>query len=537
MEERRFMLALALSIGVLLFFRMWTDARYPKGPLKTPDAVAQGTPLATPAAKPTVAATPAPAPLRPLVSAEERRVEIANDTAEIAFTSKGARLLSWKLLTFKDGRGRALETHPGGNPVPGPLDLVTGQPEIDARLRGALFRVEETGDVANRLLRFDFSDGVLEATKTFQSLKGGRVFRIDATVRNNGESVPVRWYWGPGFGQPTDDEKGLTGYLQPQFVALTASGKETRLQPSSLSQPVTAHARMVGVETKYFAALFTREDSSEFEVVGSAAAGQTPAVELKVPGPLVLAVAAKEYDDLKALDLGFERVVPVGSWIGPIVVPLFRALRAVEVRVGSYGIAIALLTIGIAIALSPFRHFAIVSSAKMAKVGPQIRAVQERYKRLSLTDPKRQQMQQEIAEVYQKNGIDMVRQTAAGCLPTLLTMPFLFAFYRMLDISVALKGAPFLWIPDLSLKDPLFITPLLSGLSMIGMQKIMPTPAADPAQQRMMLMMPIIFSAMFAWAPAGLNLYWFISNVCAMVQQVLVMHFAPHLFPRTREAS
>jgi YidC/Oxa1 family membrane protein insertase len=143
-------------------------------------------------------------------------------------------------------------------------------------------------------------------------------------------------------------------------------------------------------------------------------------------------------------------------------------------------------------------------------------------------------MQQEIADVYAKNGIDMVKQTAAGCLPTLLTMPFLFAFYRMLDISVDLKGAPFLWIPDLSLKDPLFITPLLSGLSMIAMQKLMPAPAMDPAQQRMMLLMPIIFSGMFAWAPAGLNLYWFISNVAAMVQQGLAMYFSPGLFPRTK---
>ena len=146
-------------------------------------------------------------------------------------------------------------------------------------------------------------------------------------------------------------------------------------------------------------------------------------------------------------------------------------------------------------------------------------------------------MQQEIADVYAKNGIDMVKQTAAGCLPTLLTMPFLFAFYRMLDISVDLKGAPFLWIPDLSLKDPLFITPLLSGLSMIAMQKLMPAPAMDPAQQRMMLLMPIIFSGMFAWAPAGLNLYWFISNVAAMVQQGLAMYFWPDLFPKSKPAA
>ncbi|MEO5762138.1 MAG: membrane protein insertase YidC, partial [Vicinamibacteria bacterium] len=382
---------------------------------------------------------------------------------------------------------------------------------------------------------FEFSDGVLEATKTIRTIKGGRAFRIDAIVKDRGTVVPVRVFWGPGLGQASDEEKSLRGYLPPQIVEIDEAGKELRLAPAALIEERSVRAKVLGVENKYFAAILTSEGGEMVDArVGLSKDDKSSAVEIQVVPPVALTVGAKDYDRLKSIGLGAEKVVPVGSWIGPIVVPLTRALRYVNDRVGNFGIAIILLTIAISLAMAPLRLYAIVSSAKMAKVAPQIRAVQERYKRLSLTDPKRQQMQAEIAKVYENNGIDMIRQTATGCLPTLLTMPFFFAFYRMLDISVDLKGAPFFWIPDLSLKDPLFITPVLSGLSMIAAQRLMPAPAMDPAQQRMMLLMPIIFSGMFAWAPAGLNLYWFVSNLSAMSLQLGAMYFAPNLFPKAK---
>lgn len=550
MEERRLILAFALSFAVLLGFRMWTNSRYPQpvvADIATPSPAASRAPSAAPAeSTPSpalarkepaqiAAATPVPTVIVPTVTGDERRVEIATKEAEIAFSSKGARLLSWKLLEYKDQRGKAVEAHPGGNPWPGPLDLVTGKSDVDERLKDALFKVTDLTGEGEHGARFEYSDGSLVVTKTIQTIKGGRAVHLDAQVTEHGAVLPVRFFWGPGFGQPSEDEKSLRGYLPPEVVEIDEHGTEARFPPSSLATPRTAKTRIIGVENKYFAAIMTREDGSLLDTVASASTdGKEAHVQILVVPPAALAIGAKDYDRLQALGIGAEKVVPVGSWLGPIVVPLTRALRAVNAKVGNYGIAIILLTLAISAALSPLRHYAILSSAKMAKVGPQIRAVQERYKRLSLTDPKRQQMQQEIAEVYEKNGIDMVKQTAAGCLPTLLTMPFLFAFYRMLDISVDLKGAPFFWIPDLSLKDPLFITPLLSGLSMIAMQRLMPAPAVDPAQQRMMMLMPIIFSGMFAWAPAGLNLYWFISNLAAMLQQALAMYFAPHLFPRTK---
>jgi YidC/Oxa1 family membrane protein insertase len=133
-------------------------------------------------------------------------------------------------------------------------------------------------------------------------------------------------------------------------------------------------------------------------------------------------------------------------------------------------------------------------------------------------------MQEEMAKLYAKHGMNMGTQMLVGCLPILLTMPFLIAFYRVLTVSIELRGAPFLWIPDLSQKDPLFLTPVLMGASMYLMQKMMPS-TMDPAQQRVMMIMPLMLSGMFLWAPAGLNLYWLASNLCSIVQQSLTLRF------------
>src|SRR5262249_45629302 len=201
-----------------------------------------------------------------------------------------------------------------------------------------------------------------------------------------------------------------------------------------------------------------------------------------------------------------KEVVPVGDWIGPIVLILMSLLRWVHSHVLNYGWSIVLLTVLINLAMAPLRHYGIATSRKMAKLGPEMKVIQDRYRKLSYTDPKRQDMQKEMAELYARHGMSMGTQVV-GCLPLLLTRPFLIAVYRVLQVSIELRGSSFLWIPDLSARDPLFITPVLMGASMFIMQRITPT-TMDPAQQRVMMVMPIVFMVMFFAAPSGLNLYW-----------------------------
>jgi len=150
------------------------------------------------------------------------------------------------------------------------------------------------------------------------------------------------------------------------------------------------------------------------------------------------------------------------------------------------------------------------------------RVIQDRYRKVPALDPRRQEMQKEVAALYGRHGMSMSTQMTVGCLPILLTMPFLIAFYRVLSVSIELRGASFLWIPDLSQRDPLFVTPVLMGISMFVMQRMTPT-AMDPAQQRIMMIMPVVLVVMFHAAPAGLNLYWLSSNLCSVVQQAVTL--------------
>jgi YidC/Oxa1 family membrane protein insertase len=159
----------------------------------------------------------------------------------------------------------------------------------------------------------------------------------------------------------------------------------------------------------------------------------------------------------------------------------------------------------------------MVSMRKMQALQPEVKAIQERYAKYKVTDPERQKMNQEMLGLYKQKGVN----PASGCVPMLLTLPILFAFYAMLSAAIELRGAPFFgWIADLARHDPFYITPILMGASMFWQQKMMPT-TADPIQQKLFLLMPIIFTVSFLWAPAGLVVYWFVSNLLAIGQQYL----------------
>ncbi len=529
MEERRLLLAVALSLLVLtayqLLFPPAPPPPRPQGPPTT--AAARATTL------PARVAAPPAAPTLPRVSDDqERRVEVEGRHMTIALTNKGARMLSWQLSEFRDARGRPedmVETAPG---AVRPLDLETGDPALDARLREAIFLPTET---SLRLsagrpsqLRFEYGDGEIEASKALRFAADGYLVAIEAAVRRRGVLVPARILWGPGIGNPTAAEREIRGYQGPQAV-VSSHGSVTRHPGTALTQPQPfGEVAFAGVESHYFAALWVPSPSAATaEIRGVALPGPEGGTTRTEPiasvptgpgAPALLYVGPKDYHTLKAAGHGLEHVVPVGEWIGPLVVPLLDLLRFVHRFVGNYGWSIVALTIVINAALAPLRHYSIKNGIKMAKLSPEMRVIQDRYRKLSIQDPRRQQMQNEIQALYARHGMSMGTQMAVGCLPVLLTMPFLFAFYRVLEVSVDLRGASFLWIPDLSQKDPLFLTPLLMGASMVVMQKMTPS-AMDPAQQRMMMLMPLVLMGMFFWAPSGLNLYWLASNVCSIAQQ------------------
>jgi YidC/Oxa1 family membrane protein insertase len=224
----------------------------------------------------------------------------------------------------------------------------------------------------------------------------------------------------------------------------------------------------------------------------------------------------KDFDVLVSIDRDLVRSIDFGifAWL---VVPLLRALKWVNGYVGNYGWSIIILTVLINVAMFPLRHKSVVSMRRMQALQPEVKVIQDRYAKLKMSDPARQKMNAELMTLYRERGVN----PASGCVPMLLTLPVLFAFYSMLSVAIELRGAPFVgWIRDLSVYDPLFITPVLMGITQFVQTKMTPT-TADPMQQKMMLFMPLIFMTMFIWAPSGLVLYWTVSNMWAIGQQAL----------------
>jgi YidC/Oxa1 family membrane protein insertase len=540
MEERRLLLAVALSLLVLTAYSLlFAPAPRPAAPVHTPVPTAGATPSLAepPVTAPAPAAPEAPRPAAPALADEkERRVEVMAPGFSVAFTNRGARLVSWTLARHLDGRGRPEEMVPAQSGTLRALDIETGDTALDAQLREALFRPSaETvmvGESEPATLRFAFADGRVEAEKTLTFQAKGLV-AVAVSLKRDGHPLPRRLVWGPGLGYATPEERDVRGYQEPVGVALTARGVQqfnaAKLPPEGRTLEAV---RWVGVESHYFAALFVAPGGAssasispttlpahgdEKPVVAAIAAIDATGAE-----PVQLFVGAKDYQAMARLGHELQRVVPVGDWIGPIVVALMQLLRWVQSHVGNWGWSIVLLTVLINVAMAPFRHYSIVNGLKMAKLSPEMRVIQERYRKVPLMDPKRQKMQEEIGALYAKHGMSMGSQMMVGCLPMLLTLPFLWAFYRVLTVLVDLRGAPFLWIPDLAQKDPLFLTPVLMGVSMFVMQKMTPS-TMDPTQQKIMMLMPVMLTGMFLWAPAGLNLYWLTSNLWSILQQGVSM--------------
>jgi len=536
MEERRLLLAVALSLLVLTGYRLLV-APEPRPAAAPARATAPAPP---PVAEPSPVPAPSPTPGAPLaVEADERerRVEVFGAEMDLALTNRGGRLVSWRLHRFKDSRGRPEEMVQVATEGPRPLDVETGDAEVDRRLREGLYRasadVLRVPGAGEAELELRFSDGEVAVEKRLVFPAQGGLVRVSASVRRAGRELSKRILWGPGIGNPTPAEMDVQGYVAAQIVAL-AGGHVTRVPTSKLTEPrALSGVTWVGVESQYFAALFVPPEgtgSAEVRAAtlpshedGKPQLGPVAALDLGTSAaPALLYVGAKSHRELSRLGHQLARAVPVGDWIGPLVVPLMRLLQWIHGHVSSYGWSIVVLTILINLALGPLRHYSIANGLKMAKLAPEMKVIQDRYRKVPALDPRRQEMQKEVAELYARHGMSMGTQMAVGCFPMLLTMPFLIALYTVLQVSVELRGAPFLWIPDLSHKDPLFIMPLLMGASMFVMQKMTPT-TMDPGQQRVMMIMPLMFMVMFFAAPAGLNIYWFVSNLCSIVQQGITM--------------
>jgi YidC/Oxa1 family membrane protein insertase len=536
--EKRVFLAILLSFVVLAVYQV---AFPPAKPAVPPAAAtsASATPDAASAAPsapmPASAVSPAPAAAALVADTEARDVVVDTDKVHAVFSTKGATLKSWRLKGYLEG-GEPLDFVPADLPAtsPRPFTMSTDDAALSQTLATALFRpstVKLTLGSAPGQLSFEYRDeSGLTARKTFYFQPEGKsyVLKVDASVDLHGTSKPVTLVSGPALGlgyQP--DGSRHTALRGVQNLA----GKVQHLSASSLQKQgrYDGDLRFAGVEDQYFlsAALpGTEKVVVEYSPLtlpvpgGGTGTRDLISYRVSVPGSFSLSyfLGPKDFDVLRGVDprLDLVRAIDFGmfAWL---VVPLLQALKWINRYLGNYGWSIIVLTIIINLIIFPLRHRSMVSMRKMQAVQPEVKAIQERYKKYKLTDPERGKMNQEMMALYKQKGVN----PASGCVPMLLTMPVLYAFYAMLYAAIELRGAPFAgWITDLSRHDPFYITPILMGRSMLWQQRLMPT-TADPIQQKMFLLMPVVFTVSFLWAPAGLVLYWFSSNLMAIGQQYL----------------
>lgn len=234
----------------------------------------------------------------------------------------------------------------------------------------------------------------------------------------------------------------------------------------------------------------------------SVAAGEIQEAKVKVfSGPKTQSV-------LEKIAPGLELTTDYGIlWF--IGKPIFWLLNTIHSLIGNWGWAIILVTVVIKAIFYPLSAMGYKSMARMRKVTPRMTAIRERYSK------DKTRMNQAMMELYKEEKINPL----GGCFPILVQIPVFLALYWVLLESVEMRQAPFmLWIQDLSIKDPLFILPLIMGISMFIQQKLNPPPA-DPIQAKVMQFLPIIFTVFFAFFPAGLVLYWVTNNILSIFQQ------------------
>ncbi len=526
--ETRALIAFVLSISILVGYQLLLGPRHEAPP-------ARSAPADTTDQKPTervsvpTAPVPAAAPsgltgTQP--AGDEDRVTIERDRYRLVITSTGGRLASFRLNSYREN----------ADPDSPPLEMV----DAGEVLPLGVYWTHPDGAVASdRGLRYEprvteEPDGrfVIELTtagpagehlrKRISGGPGSYVLEYSVEVKADYETA-IGVAWSGRVPEAADRFSRMEGPV------VYLDGALETVASASVEEPVTRKGRVDwgGYADHYFLSAYYPDSTAPLRFSAAAAGGYAEST-LWSEGPAErvsygLYVGPKILAELRGVGHQLEGSVDLG-WFAFVARPLLELMILLNKLTGNYGWSIIVLTIGVRLVFYPINKRQALAMKAMQKIQPELKKIQEKFK------DDREKLNREVMDVYRRHKVNPL----AGCLPMLLQLPVFLGLYNALLQSIELRHAPFLgWITDLSQPDRLgtlaipFVHPpgvpvltILMGASMVIQQKMMPA-AGDPAQQRMMMLMPVVFTVMFLNFPSGLVLYWFASNLMSIGQQYL----------------
>lgn len=529
-------------VVVLAITFVWLHFNPPAVPPQKPVAPAGQT-------APALAGTKAPAapsastPTKPAVitaiqATEEKIIVVESTLYRVELSNRGGVVRSWKLKKYLNDetppRSLDLVNSDAAQQLGWPLSLQLADAALQDQANAALYEVTPASGNLNAPaeITFHWSDGHLDVTKKLKFAQNYEV-TLECSAALDGKPLAPAIAWRGGFGDKAVYQAAQlvnVFYKQGGKLELLAVKKlgvsGNQIQPFQQPGPVD----FTGIEDQFFTAAFlpggtdlslwhwtqyhhfVADNKEASEPLAEMAAGAASAGPLRTR----LYVGPKEMALLGKVQPPLDELINLG-WFGVIAKPLMFVLQWIHKYIPNYGWAIVVFTLALTMAMFPIRLWTFHSARKMQAVAPEIKEIQERYKKYSMRDPRKRKMNEEVMAVYQREGINPV----GSCLPMLVQIPFLYAFYRMLMGTIELRHAPwFGWIHDLSKQDPYYILPVAMVITSYLMTKMTPTPATvDPAQQKMMALMPVMLGFVFIRLSSGLNLYYFTSNLIGMGQQ------------------
>jgi YidC/Oxa1 family membrane protein insertase len=466
--------------------------------------------------------------------ANAQKTTISGDLYKAVADNRGAVLTSWQLTKYKSSRGAAYDMiadNQGGENWIYPGSLIFKDSRLTAIANKEFYEVTVNGQswdsknsisvpatIVMKLKRNDF-----EIEKSFIFDNNNYLVDVSIAARKGSRPLDFQFFLGQDIGT-TQEHLDSADKLQAVYFQNGKVKRETPPKDENEAKKIEGESRWVGLDVHYFSIIAIPSQSIPYYQIQKHTFKSTSLegkeserdfLKLTTPSDGSLKyniyLGPKKQSDLaKVKSANISGVIDYGMF-SILVMWLLAFLRWIHQYVNNFGYAIIILTFLLSLILFPFRLKQMLSMKKMQAVQPKVKAIQEKYRRYKKTDPKRAEMNQEIMALYKEHNVNPL----GGCLPLVLQMPLLFAFYSLLQSSIELRHAPFIgYIHDLSTKDPYYVLPIIMGITMFISQKMTPmTPGADPTASKMMTIMPAIFTIMFLNVMSGLNLYFLCSNI------------------------